>query len=424
MTREFKYMTLMGVCCSSLLLSSAYVIDVQNWLKSNSLSHSQPVLPPAKVSGIRHIVSANQTSETLDNSMVSADELLSPKATIPDSNLLTAQDILLGETKHQEPPQPVLSKDTPDKSSNTAFEPALDLSFDSPLDLPYVVELEDEVIIEFSEHYDEQKMQQAVSRLLILPNDINPEQVVSNESVNTRLSPYLYNRVYNQDKQAIRYPGQAYPYAQYLIANNRQTVEDEGGRFNVVRIPLEPLPQLPQKWRGFYPWVKAYSQEFNVPVELVYAVMKTESLFDPQAVSKSNALGLMQIKQKSAGRDVYKYIDQRSGYPSKKTLFNPKENIRIGVAYLGLLQDKYLKDVKNPESREILTIASYNGGLSRALKLFGKSPEQAINRINELYPKNIYQKLRFAHSSHETRQYVDKVLKNKNTFLKLLTQQG
>ena len=413
-------MALMGVCCSSLLLSSAYVMDVQNWLKSNSLSHSPPVFPVTEGSGIRHIVTASQESKIEEESMVSTDELLSPKAIALDSSLLTAQDILLGETKERGDNLPVLNEETLEKSNHASPESSLNLS----LDLPYIVELEDEVIIEFSEHYDKQQMHQAVSRLLILPHDINPEHVVSTKSVNTRVLPYLYNRVYSQDKQAIRYPGQAYPYAQYLMTHHLQTIEDESGRFNVVRIPLEPLPKLSQKWRGYYPWVKTYSTEFNVPVELIYAVMKTESLFDPQAVSKSNALGLMQIKQKSAGRDVYKYIDQRSGYPSKQTLFNPKENIRIGVAYLGLLQDKYLKDVKNPESREILTIASYNGGLSKALALFGKSPELAISRVNELYPKNIYQKLRFAHSSHETRQYVDKVLKNKNTFLKLLTQQS
>ena len=202
MTREFKYMALMGVCCSSLLLSSAYVMDVQNWLKSNSLSHSPPVFPVTEGSGIRHIVTASQESKIEEESMVSTDELLSPKAIALDSSLLTAQDILLGETKERGDNLPVLTEETLEKSNHASPESSLNLS----LDLPYIVELEDEVIIEFSEHYDKQQMHQAVSRLLILPHDINPEHVVSTKSVNTRVLPYLYNRVYSQDKQAIRYP--------------------------------------------------------------------------------------------------------------------------------------------------------------------------------------------------------------------------
>ena len=78
--------------------------------------------------------------------------------------------------------------------------------------------------------------------------------------------------------------------------------------------------------------------------------------------------------------------------------------------------------MRNAESRELLMIASYNGGLSKALALFGDTPDSAIKRINQLHPRNIYRSLRDSHSSEETRRYVEKVLKNKEKFSKVLQE--
>jgi membrane-bound lytic murein transglycosylase C len=67
-----------------------------------------------------------------------------------------------------------------------------------------------------------------------------------------------------------------------------------------------------------------------------------------------------------------------------------------------------------------LSISSYNGGISKTLKLFGKTPEIAIMRVNQLHPKQVYRTLRYEHQSDETRRYLEKVLKAKNRYRDLL----
>jgi membrane-bound lytic murein transglycosylase C len=142
---------------------------------------------------------------------------------------------------------------------------------------------------------------------------------------------------------------------------------------------------------------------------LIYAVIEVESAFNPYAVSPAKAYGLMQIVPATAGRDVYKQIKKRSGEPTKEALFDPDFNIDIGGAYLHLVDDRYLKEIKDSNSRSFATIAAYNGGVSTALRTFDRDPKRAVAQINRLSSDAVYDRLRRNHPFAETRRYVEKV---------------
>lgn len=79
--------------------------------------------------------------------------------------------------------------------------------------------------------------------------------------------------------------------------------------------------------------VLEYSKEYNLSPYLVFAVIKAESGFNPKAVSKTGAVGLMQIMPKTAKWIAGNNVD----------LFNPTQNIKIGCKYLSYLQSIFLK---------------------------------------------------------------------------------
>ncbi len=91
--------------------------------------------------------------------------------------------------------------------------------------------------------------------------------------------------------------------------------------------------------------VQRASRRYDIPEDLIYAIIKTESSFNPYAVSWANAYGLMQVVPKTAGADVFKLVKKRSGTPSPEYLFNPENNIDTGTAYFYILKNRYLKNV-------------------------------------------------------------------------------
>ena len=95
--------------------------------------------------------------------------------------------------------------------------------------------------------------------------------------------------------------------------------------------------------------------EYGVDRSLVQAVIHAESGYNPNAVSRKGATGLMQLMPKTA--QVLKVNDS----------FNPTENIRGGVRYLRFLLDTFKGDVT-------LALAAYNAGLSRVAKYGGVPP--------------------------------------------------
>ena len=77
------------------------------------------------------------------------------------------------------------------------------------------------------------------------------------------------------------------------------------------------------------------AKEFNLNKALVYAVIKTESSFNKNAVSEKNAIGLMQITKSTA-----QFIASKLGL-SEYNLYNPSDNVRFGCFYLRYLLDKF-----------------------------------------------------------------------------------
>ena len=80
------------------------------------------------------------------------------------------------------------------------------------------------------------------------------------------------------------------------------------------------------------------SREHGLQPAFVLAVIEVESRFDPYAVSHKGALGLMQVLPSTGAP-----IARRLGIPWRgpQTLFDPHANVRIGVAYLSELLDRY-----------------------------------------------------------------------------------
>ena len=80
------------------------------------------------------------------------------------------------------------------------------------------------------------------------------------------------------------------------------------------------------------------AKDYEIDYRLVLAVMKVESNFKSDAISKKGARGLLQIKPSLA-----KYVSKETGVAIKspKCLDEPEKNIRIGVSHLSWLMEKF-----------------------------------------------------------------------------------
>ena len=173
------------------------------------------------------------------------------------------------------------------------------------------------------------------------------------------------------------------------------------------------LPQgsMAVKARGFLAAVQAESGKRGVNPALVLAVMETESAFNPMARSYVPAYGLMQIVPRSAGRDASKIVLGKDLILSPSYLYNSGNNIAMGVAYLSLLDGRYLAAIKNPESRMYCVIAAYNTGAGNVARAFVGTTNinKAAKRINAKSPQDVYRTLRSNLPYKETREYLHKV---------------
>ena len=172
----------------------------------------------------------------------------------------------------------------------------------------------------------------------------------------------------------------------------------------------QTLPEeMPREvWEVFYPlkwWanIKEEARRHGLDPYLIAGIIRQETVFEPQARSRSNAYGLMQLLP-STGMAVARRNSLGGGRITTSDLYNPALNIQLGTAYVKELLDKF--------GRFEYVALAYNGGETRVRRWIRESPPVEIEDWVENIPIS------------ETRLYVQGVYRNARQYLRLYDDEG
>ncbi len=264
-------------------------------------------------------------------------------------------------------------------------------------------------------------LKKAIVTTLLTPEDPEEVDLYSDKEITFTGKPYLADLVKDNEGEAVLYPWRANRYAEYLIENKLQTTEitENGQNKKVYYVQFDMVEDYEMQSEHKYgEYVAIFAKQYQLEQALIFAIIKTESSFNPYAVSHIPAYGLMQVVPASAGRDVYKALNNQDGIPTKEMLFTPKTNIQYGSTYLNILFTRYIKGVNNSLSHEYCVIAAYNTGSGNVLNIFDKDRTKAVQKINKMTSAEVYRYLRTNLKYEEARNYLLKVTTAKKEFQK------
>lgn len=151
----------------------------------------------------------------------------------------------------------------------------------------------------------------------------------------------------------------------YIKSNERPGNKKGAGVAAVM-----PSDRSTDRFTRYDQWIRQAATLYQIPEELVRAVIKAESDYDPRAVSPVGATGLMQLMPETAMR------------MQVRDIHDPRENIFGGVRFLRVLANDLNGDLA-------LTIAAYNAGEGAVLKYGGIPPyeetQHYVTRVLHYY---------------------------------------
>ncbi|MGB6026913.1 MAG: transglycosylase SLT domain-containing protein [Candidatus Sulfotelmatobacter sp.] len=163
------------------------------------------------------------------------------------------------------------------------------------------------------------------------------------------------------------------------------------------------IPDLPRKyWEALFPkayWsdLKRSSAANGLDPYLVASLIRQESEFNPNAVSRANAVGLMQLLPKT-GKTVARQVKMRRYNPSQ--LYTPAVNLQLGTRYFRGMVDKFGGSFE-------YALAAYNAGSDRV--------EDWLSQGQYRDPQEFVESIPFT----ETREYVQAILRNASVYKQL-----
>jgi len=162
------------------------------------------------------------------------------------------------------------------------------------------------------------------------------------------------------------------------------------------------LSSLPREYwqalfpKPFWPDLKRYSSQNALDPYLVASLIRQESEFNPAAVSRKNAVGLMQLLPK-VGKGVAK--QEKLRHYSAQQLFTPAINLQLGTRYFRTMVDKF--------GAFEYALAAYNAGSDRVEEWLGAGKYRDPQEFVESIPFT------------ETREYVQAIQRNANVYRQL-----
>jgi soluble lytic murein transglycosylase len=163
------------------------------------------------------------------------------------------------------------------------------------------------------------------------------------------------------------------------------------------------IPDLPRPyWEALFPkayWadLRKYSELNGLDPYLVASLIRQESEFNALALSRANAVGLMQLLPKT-GKTVAKQVKLK-GY-SAPQLYTPAVNLELGTRYFKDMVDKYNGQFE-------YALAAYNAGTDRVGDWLGQGHYRDPQEFVESIPFT------------ETREYVQAILRNASVYRQL-----
>lgn len=273
-----------------------------------------------------------------------------------------------------------------------------------------------------------ESLKNAIVTTLLTPDDPRSVDLFSDKPVTLTSdhAPYLLGLVLDQEGQPIRTPAQAEAFATSTLESAKgRSVDQNGVTKQALIAEIKMVANFTNKQADKYrATVTRFAEQFKISPSLIFAVIRTESNFNPFAVSSAPAFGLMQLVPTSGGRDAYRKAKGKDTIPSREYLFDPENNIELGSAYLNVLSYTLLEQVDNEVSREYCVISAYNTGTGNVFKAFAGNSTSAINQINGLEPPAVYDRLRANLPYQETRDYLMKVVGFRKQFVSVADGPG
>lgn len=281
---------------------------------------------------------------------------------------------------------------------------------------------------EYDEKFSKNKFRSLIAKAVSQRPDIRSiTDMAKNPDTIENLTSDLVLRDQIKDKNGnIVNEKNAYLFASQVLEQKKlesKAVKGESGEDRVLITIDFPLADDHIKKRAlkYVDIVIPHSKKRGIDHELVFALIETESCFNPFAKSPIPAFGLMQLVPATAGRDAFKLVYKKDRAPTDKFLYDPENNILLGSAYLYILFNRYLDEIENIESRKWCVIAAYNTGIGNVFETFaGKYKKNlypgrqlwkltAFERINSMSPDDVYNFLCKNLKYKETRNYIKKV---------------
>ncbi|QIM64395.1 membrane-bound lytic murein transglycosylase MltC [Frederiksenia canicola] len=259
-------------------------------------------------------------------------------------------------------------------------------------------------------------LRNSIIHTLLMGSDATGIDLFASGDVPISHNPFLAGQVVDQFGRSVTNIAIANDFATYLLQNKLKTRRLQNGHtVTYVSIPMI-ANHVEVRARRYLPMVRKAARHYGIEVSLILAIMEVESAFNPYAVSYANAIGLMQVVPRTAGRDIF----ARKGFggqPDRDYLYDPSKNIDAGTLYLAILRDEYLNGITNPVSKRYAMISAYNSGAGAVLRVFDNDKWAAMNRISNLQPDAVYRILTTAHPSAQARNYLVKVNKAQKKYL-------